>query len=158
MAPVCGAAPRSTIPVRYAIAVTCRAPDGNPVVDPVPPTHHRVITTVHCDATMPQEAKNRPGAPGSQPGDCSDRLLGRWWNTTGYGSRGTDAAGCKKNNYFALVFFWGGYHYRYSGFSGGALRRWIRSCGRCSFKIFPVLAARAAGFPVLCHGLHWTRT
>ena len=49
----------------------------NPVVDPVPRTDHRVITTVLYDATMPQEAKNRPGAPGSQPGDYSDRLLRR---------------------------------------------------------------------------------
>ncbi len=107
---------------------TCRAPDGNPVVDPVPPgrtglrvtgyrlrvteefgsfwkrrrspilparvnlpapcnlspvtrnlgpqTHHRVITTVLDDARMPQVAKHRPGAPGSQPGNYPDRLSG----------------------------------------------------------------------------------
>ena len=40
-----------------------------------PPTNHRVITTVLYDATLVQEAKNRPGAPGSQPGEYSDRLL-----------------------------------------------------------------------------------
>ena len=45
------------------------------MVDPVPPTNHRVITTVLYDATMPREVKNRPGAPGSQPGDYSERLL-----------------------------------------------------------------------------------
>ncbi len=27
----------------------------NPVVDPMPPTNHRVVTTVLYDATMPQE-------------------------------------------------------------------------------------------------------
>ena len=30
----------------------------NPVVDPVPPTNHRVITTVLYDAMLRQEAKN----------------------------------------------------------------------------------------------------
>ena len=37
----------------YAIvAVTCRAPDDNPVVDPVPRANHRVITTVLFGATL----------------------------------------------------------------------------------------------------------
>ena len=56
---------------------TDRAPEHrmvNPVVDPVPPTKHRVVTTVLVD-TMLQEAKNYPGAPGSQPGNYSYRLL-----------------------------------------------------------------------------------
>ena len=53
-----------------------RAPDANPVVDPVPPTDHRVITTVLADALIGEEANNRPGSRGSQPGDYSERLMG----------------------------------------------------------------------------------
>ena len=35
----------------------CKAPDDNPVVNPVPPTNHRVITTVRFDATPPEKLK-----------------------------------------------------------------------------------------------------
>ena len=41
-------------------SATCRAPDGNPVVDPVPPTNHRVATTVLCNAMIPKRQKATP--------------------------------------------------------------------------------------------------
>ena len=43
------------------------APDGNPVVDPVPPTNHRVITTVLYDATMPEVPKIVPARRDRNP-------------------------------------------------------------------------------------------
>ncbi len=39
----------------------------NPVVDPVPPTNHRVITTVLCDATMPKVPKIVPARRDRNP-------------------------------------------------------------------------------------------
>ncbi len=63
----CIAASRRTIVLRRAAIGTCIAPDDNPVVDPVPPTNHRVITTVLNDVMF----RHR------NSGQYSDRLQGR---------------------------------------------------------------------------------
>ncbi len=65
-------------------ATNPRAPDDNPVVDQVPPTDHRVNTTVLYDTMPPQEAKNHAAAirrlPAQAPGDVfpSDSLVRKW--------------------------------------------------------------------------------